>query len=244
MSTAWPRLQHPAVHVSLTFALGHDAALFTPYDTDIARSPAPSTTTAILLCRSLAHHLARAAAKNQAHAATRATASTGTRSRLSALPLRPDISSVFLVCLLRALQTRTAKASLIMQRAWSGSLMRRIALFSGGGGSRKAQSRAQTIQARSRGRKHARAAAEAGAALAEGREAAPALIPSGATWKPSVASEAPSLPEPPAEEGDDAELDEEEEPLMNIEHLQLTLQETWFLVCNSTVSPSLTHTRW
>lgn len=78
----------------------------------------------------------------------------------------------------------------------------------------------------------ARAAAEAEAAFAEGREAAPALIPSGATWKPSAASEAPSLPEPPAEEDDDAELDEEEEPLENVEHLQLTLQETWFLVWN------------
>lgn len=78
----------------------------------------------------------------------------------------------------------------------------------------------------------ARAAAEAEAAFVEGREATPALIPSGATWKPSAASDAPLLPEPPAEEEDDAELDEEEEPLENVEHLQLTLQETWFLVWN------------
>ncbi|OJT02873.1 hypothetical protein TRAPUB_6543 [Trametes pubescens] len=90
----------------------------------------------------------------------------------------------------------------------------------------------------------ARAAAEAEAAFAEGREAAPALIPSGATWKPSATSDAPSLPEPPAEEEDDAELDEEEEPLENVEHLQLTLQETWFLVWNLdclTVLDSQTH---
>lgn len=78
----------------------------------------------------------------------------------------------------------------------------------------------------------ARAAAEAEAAFAEGREAAPALIPSGATWKPSAASEVPSLPEPPAEEEDEAEVDEEDEPLENVEHLQLTLQEAWFLVWN------------
>lgn len=80
----------------------------------------------------------------------------------------------------------------------------------------------------------ARAAAEAEAAFAEGREAAPAVIPSGATWKPSAASDAPSLPEA-AEEDDDADADEEhleEEPLVNVEHLQLTLQEAWFLVWN------------
>ncbi|KAH9852043.1 hypothetical protein C2E23DRAFT_731443 [Lenzites betulinus] len=80
----------------------------------------------------------------------------------------------------------------------------------------------------------ARAAEEAEAAFAEGREAAPAVIPSGATWKPSSA-EVSTLPAPPEEEDDDADLDNaelEDEPLENVEHLQLTLQEAWFLVWN------------
>ncbi|KAI1793563.1 hypothetical protein LXA43DRAFT_221728 [Ganoderma leucocontextum] len=77
----------------------------------------------------------------------------------------------------------------------------------------------------------AKAAAEAEAAFAEGREAAPAAIPSGATWKPQESSEAIELPEePPEGEGDDA--DEELEPLENVEHLQLTLQEAFFLIWN------------
>ncbi|KAI0766581.1 hypothetical protein BD413DRAFT_480627 [Trametes elegans] len=79
----------------------------------------------------------------------------------------------------------------------------------------------------------ARAAAEAEAAFAEGREAAPAVIPSGATWKPSAPGE-PSLPVAPPEDEDDSDndADKEEEPLDNVEHLQLTLQEAWFLVWN------------
>ncbi|CDO75830.1 hypothetical protein BN946_scf184951.g28 [Trametes cinnabarina] len=80
----------------------------------------------------------------------------------------------------------------------------------------------------------ARAAAEAEAAFAEGREAAPVAIPSGATWKPSVVAET-SLPAAPPmlEEESESEGEvEEEEPLENVEHLQLTLQEAWFLVWN------------
>ncbi|KAI9066969.1 hypothetical protein FKP32DRAFT_1564635 [Trametes sanguinea] len=80
----------------------------------------------------------------------------------------------------------------------------------------------------------ARAAAEAEAAFAEGREAAPVAIPSGATWKPSSSGES-SLPAPPPPEEEDSESEgeiEEEEPLENVEHLQLTLQEAWFLVWN------------
>ncbi|KAI0372729.1 hypothetical protein BV20DRAFT_990982 [Pilatotrama ljubarskyi] len=81
----------------------------------------------------------------------------------------------------------------------------------------------------------ARAAAEAEAAFAEGREAAPTVIPSGATWKPSVSSSAaePSLPSEPPEADDESDEEPlEEEPLENVEHLQLTLQEAWFLVWN------------
>ncbi|KAI8974540.1 hypothetical protein BD414DRAFT_179456 [Trametes punicea] len=82
----------------------------------------------------------------------------------------------------------------------------------------------------------ARAAAEAEAAFAEGREAVPVAIPSGATWKPSSSTAESSLPSaPPDAEGEESESDEgepEEEPLENVEHLQLTLQEAWFLVWN------------
>ncbi|KAG5637787.1 hypothetical protein H0H81_003179 [Sphagnurus paluster] len=64
----------------------------------------------------------------------------------------------------------------------------------------------------------------------EGRVIKPALsgpaIPSAATWRPT-----PSLSEAPA-----APLLEEElvdlEPLVNVEHLQLTLQEAFFLAWN------------
>ncbi|KAI0666774.1 hypothetical protein C8Q78DRAFT_983502 [Trametes maxima] len=79
----------------------------------------------------------------------------------------------------------------------------------------------------------ARAAAEAEAAFAEGREAAPAIIPSGATWKPTPAPASESLPPPPEDEDEDEDEEiPEEEPLENVEHLQLTLQEAWFLVWN------------
>ncbi|KAJ8489199.1 hypothetical protein ONZ51_g3078 [Trametes cubensis] len=63
----------------------------------------------------------------------------------------------------------------------------------------------------------ARAAAEAEAAFAEGREAAPT---------------GPTLPEAPPDDSDEDSDGEEEEPLENVEHLQLTLQEAWFLVWN------------
>lgn len=68
----------------------------------------------------------------------------------------------------------------------------------------------------------------------EGKVVVPALsgpaIPSAATWKPApkpVEAEVPSTP---------AELEEpeswEEEPLENVEHMQLTLQEAFFLAWN------------
>ena len=75
----------------------------------------------------------------------------------------------------------------------------------------------------------ARAAAEAEAAFAEGREAAPAFIPSGATWKPSESSEVSSLPPEPPEEQANEGVDGLES-LENVEHLQLTLQEAFFLI--------------
>lgn len=77
----------------------------------------------------------------------------------------------------------------------------------------------------------ARAAAEAEAAFAEGREAAPAFIPSGATWKPQQSSEVSSLPAEPPEDLS-GEVPEELEPLEDVEHLQLTLQEAFFLIWN------------
>ncbi|KAH9940930.1 uncharacterized protein BXZ73DRAFT_88603 [Epithele typhae] len=77
----------------------------------------------------------------------------------------------------------------------------------------------------------ARAAAEAEAAFAEGREAAPTFIPSGATWKPQQqVSAEPSLPEEPPEEDDETE--QGLELLEDREHLQLTLQEAFFLAWN------------
>ncbi|OSD02963.1 hypothetical protein PYCCODRAFT_1389051 [Trametes coccinea BRFM310] len=80
----------------------------------------------------------------------------------------------------------------------------------------------------------ARAAAEAEAAFAEGREAAPVAIPSGATWKPPSSGDS-ALPAMPPPEDEDSESEgeiEEEQPLENVEHLQLTLQEAWFLLWN------------
>lgn len=81
-----------------------------------------------------------------------------------------------------------------------------------------------------RARAQAEAAAEAEAAFAEGREASTVHIPSGATWKPqaSVGAEVSSLPEDPPDDG--VEVFEEEEPLEDVEHLQLTLQEAFFLI--------------
>ncbi|RDX48241.1 hypothetical protein OH76DRAFT_684627 [Lentinus brumalis] len=76
----------------------------------------------------------------------------------------------------------------------------------------------------------AKAAAEAEAAFAEGREAGPAFIPSGATWKPQPSSEL-SLPSEPLED-QSMDVAEELEPLEDVEHLQLTLQEAFFLIWN------------
>ena len=77
----------------------------------------------------------------------------------------------------------------------------------------------------------ARAAAEAEAAFQEGREAAPTFIPSSATWKPEPStSSQTALPEEPPE-ADEHQNDEEElEELEDVEHLQLTLQEAFFLI--------------
>ncbi|KAG5647884.1 hypothetical protein DXG03_007808 [Asterophora parasitica] len=67
----------------------------------------------------------------------------------------------------------------------------------------------------------------------EGRVIKPALsgpaIPSAATWRP-----APSLSEPPAPSSpEDEEVDATElDPLVDVEHLQLTLQEAFFLSWN------------
>ena len=78
-----------------------------------------------------------------------------------------------------------------------------------------------------RARAMAEAAAEAEAAFLEGREAALPAIPSGATWKPAqVVLPEESLPQTPSESADIAEP---EEPLEDVEHLQLTLQEAFFL---------------
>lgn len=76
----------------------------------------------------------------------------------------------------------------------------------------------------------AKAAAEAEAAFAEGREAGPAFIPSGATWKPQPSSELSLPSEPPEDQSMD--VAEELEPLEDVEHLQLTLQEAFFLIWN------------
>lgn len=82
-----------------------------------------------------------------------------------------------------------------------------------------------------RARAIAAAAAEAEAAFAEGRiipaEETKASIPSAATWKPStVHAGTVSLPETPPEQDEDdaAEL------LEDLEHLQLTLPEAFFLI--------------
>lgn len=77
------------------------------------------------------------------------------------------------------------------------------------------------------------AAAEADAAFREGREAALPAIPSGATWKPQPSDEIVEEPSAPDYDDDPEELGEEvledEEPLEDVEHLQLTLQEAFFL---------------
>lgn len=81
----------------------------------------------------------------------------------------------------------------------------------------------------------------------QGRVIAPALsgpaIPSAATWKPSQTSNTPSETSPESAEisaGQNTEAsesspvsvneDEDEDPLVDVEHLQLTLQEAFFLL--------------
>ncbi|KAH7926433.1 hypothetical protein BV22DRAFT_1194420 [Leucogyrophana mollusca] len=91
-----------------------------------------------------------------------------------------------------------------------------------------------------RARAMAAAAAEAEVAFAEGRVVSPGyapdgtrIIPSAATWKPSLstaAEQAPPTPDDAPEEGEEG--DGEEEPLEDLEHLQLTLQEAFFLLWN------------
>ncbi|KAH7911055.1 hypothetical protein BJ138DRAFT_1151575 [Hygrophoropsis aurantiaca] len=80
----------------------------------------------------------------------------------------------------------------------------------------------------------AAAAAEAEAAFSEGRIISPGyapdgtrLIPSAATWKPSTSTAAEEEP-PLTPEA----VEDEEELLEDIEHLQLTLQEAFFLLWN------------
>lgn len=71
-------------------------------------------------------------------------------------------------------------------------------------------------------------AAEAEAVFeAEGRVIVPPVtgpqIPSGATWRPT-----PSM----ANNEDENQVPDEQEPLEDVEHLQLTLQEAFFLIWN------------
>ncbi|KAH9939139.1 hypothetical protein B0H21DRAFT_698568 [Amylocystis lapponica] len=75
----------------------------------------------------------------------------------------------------------------------------------------------------------AKAAAEAEAAFAAGRQAESTVaIPSGATWKPHTSATDTLSADPPSPSpGPDA--DDEPDPVPEIEHLQLTLQEAFFL---------------
>lgn len=77
----------------------------------------------------------------------------------------------------------------------------------------------------------AEAAAEAEAAFREGREASSTFIPSGATWKPSDAGDQGS-PHQQAQEAVEAEAEAEAEEREDLEHLQLTMQEAFFLAWN------------
>lgn len=85
-----------------------------------------------------------------------------------------------------------------------------------------------------RARAIAAAHAEAEAAFAEGRIITPALsgpaIPSAATWRPVTS--VPDESSPPAPSELDAKFDptNEEDMLENVEHLQLTLPEAFFLL--------------
>lgn len=80
-----------------------------------------------------------------------------------------------------------------------------------------------------RARALAEAAAEAEAAFSEGREASVIAIPSGATWKPQTAS-ADKVSSSTPQEIDMEEESVVEEPLEDIERLQLTMQEAFFLI--------------
>ncbi|KAI0343120.1 hypothetical protein BDW22DRAFT_1356700 [Trametopsis cervina] len=84
-----------------------------------------------------------------------------------------------------------------------------------------------------RARAMAEAAAEAEAAFAEGRQASVVAIPSGATWKAQHTS-VTDTSEPVLQAATDVteEDAEEVESLDDVEHLQLTLQETFFLLWN------------
>jgi len=92
-----------------------------------------------------------------------------------------------------------------------------------------------------RARAMAAAAAEAEAAFEEeGRvistvyaEDGTRIIPSAATWKPSQSPEAPrqGVPDVEREEGEGGDEDEDM-PIENVEHLQLTLPEAFFLLWN------------
>lgn len=77
----------------------------------------------------------------------------------------------------------------------------------------------------------AQAAAEAEAAFAEGREArSSVVIPSGATWKPQQPMADDSARSSPVPDEEHVEFDENTIP--ELEHLQLTLQEAFFLAWN------------
>jgi tRNA-splicing endonuclease subunit Sen2 len=95
-----------------------------------------------------------------------------------------------------------------------------------------AKRRAERKQFKSdRARAIATAAAEAEAAFVEGRtipaEETRASIPSAATWKPSSSTQnAPSSPPP---EPIQMAPDPDAEPLEDLEHMQLTLPEAFFL---------------
>lgn len=66
MGTAWPRLQHLTVTVSSTFTRGPDAALFTPYDAEIARPTLSALIQLAERCPSLAYCAIDAASVSEA----------------------------------------------------------------------------------------------------------------------------------------------------------------------------------
>lgn len=82
-----------------------------------------------------------------------------------------------------------------------------------------------------RARALAEAAAEKEAAFAEGRQASVVAIPSGATWKPQTSAET-SLPTSIPEQNTPKTEDIEEDLVEDVEHLQLTTQEAFFLLWN------------